>query len=840
MKAIDTPQQKAVWRSIVLSSKNNYAVATVCLVVLVVLGIVSAEEIQAATPVAEEWALGEIIVTAQRREQRVNEIGITMSVMTGEMVKGLGVKTAVDLAQYTPGLNVNEITAGGVPQYTIRGVGSQDFYAGVSSTVGLYFDGVNIPYTVMSRGALFDIDRVEVLRGPQGDLYGRNTTAGQINFISRKPTEKFDAGTTISFSSYETLDAEAFVSGPLTERARGRLALKTTQSREGWQKSLTRDDELGEQDVNAVRATLDYDVTENARLELGVHYVKDESENQAPQAINGLDIGADEVGRQGYFPLENYTDQRIPVVTTLTSIPPWFAGDDATEADWTNSYTSAISGITYDLRPQRDNDLIGVSARLEWEIGGMHLTSLTAFDKFERVETFDGDGVFTVDTANINSSDLDVFSQEITLSGEIDQLSWVGGLYYSNDNVDENYDFFMPDSTGGNAAITFNRFPFLLSPILQLDTISTQDTESWAIFGHGEWSMTKNWRLTLGVRYTEEERTWTGCTASSADNTWGQFSNVFFGTTLQPGDCLTIDDDPDSPTYFFDLVGTPNVNDAFHVFTDTINANKWSGKVGLDYRVSDDILLYGIVSEGFKSGGFNGAITSAATSLHPYGPEQLTAYELGAKMSLLDATMQLNATTFYYDYKDKQEVGFAVSPVGNLFGFTNVPKSEIYGAELEMQWAPLNGLNINFAAAWLDSEIKEWDAVDGALSVWPNVVTFDASGSTLPQAPELSYNGLVNYRWPFRADMYLEIGGDFAYKNSTSGGTNEEVFATEDYTIYNARFAVGAADGKWRAQLWSRNITDEYYYLSAFSADGPYVRMAGMPRTIGVTLEYNY
>ena len=145
----------------------------------------------------QQSILEEVIVTAQKREQDINDVGITINVFTGELIRDLGVRSAEDLAKYTPGLNVNETTIAGAPVYTLRGVGFQDFYAGASSTVGLYFDGVNMPYSVMSRGALFDVERVEVLRGPQGDLYGRNTTAGQINFISKKPTEEFEAGVTL-------------------------------------------------------------------------------------------------------------------------------------------------------------------------------------------------------------------------------------------------------------------------------------------------------------------------------------------------------------------------------------------------------------------------------------------------------------------------------------------------------------------------------------------------------------------------------------------------------------------------------------------------------------------
>jgi iron complex outermembrane receptor protein len=787
----------------------------------------------------------EITVTAQRHEQGINDVGITVNVMSGGMIQDLGVQTAQDIAKFVPGLQVNEAIANGVPVYTIRGVGFQDYYTGGSSTVGLYFDGVNIPYTVMSRGALFDVERVEVLRGPQGDLYGRNTTAGQINFVSKKPTAEFEAGLRTSFSSYKTIDAESYISGPISNGVRGRLAMKSTHSYEGWQHSLTRDDELGEKNVTAFRGILDIDVSETTRLELNAHYVVDKSDNQAPQAVDGNMIGAGRLGRFGYIPLQNYaTFDPDHLDGVLFATPPWFTNGDAKAADWTNSWTNPISGITYNLRPKRDAELFGGSIKLEQDFGGVTLTSLTAYDHFTRNDVFDDDGGAFVDNANINDSNIYVFSQEITLSGSNDNLTWLTGVYYSKDRVKENYRFFMPDSSAGYGAVVVGRAPFNASPILQLDSISEQHTESYAAFGHVEWSFAEKWRLTGGVRFTHEKRSWTGCSASAEDNTWGAFANYAFGTTLQPGDCLTIDDDPNSPTYFFDLIGTPNVNDAFHPYSDTITANKWMGKIGLDYRVTENILAYATVSRGFKSGGFNGGITSSAGSLHPYKPEELTAYEIGAKTTLLDNTIQLNANAFYYDYKNKQESGFAVSPVGNLDALTNIEKSRIMGAEFELDWVPLEGLMLHAAGTWLDTKTIKWNAIDPNQSAWPTVVYRDASGGKLAQAPEFSFIVSANYRQPVSSSLYVEVGGDASYKGATRGGENgipqTAVTATESYTIFNARLALGNLDDRWSVQLWSHNLTNKYYYPSAFTANGPYVRYAGMPRTIGLTFDVQF
>jgi len=786
--------------------------------------------------VASGQALEEIVVTAQKREQGANDIGITMNAFTGEQLQDMGFTTAEDMAMLTPGLTVNETAATGVPLYTIRGVGYQDYSTAASSTVGLYFDEVAVPYTVMSRGLMFDIERVEVLKGPQGDLYGRNTTAGQINFVSRKPTEDFQAGVRAGYGSFSTFDLEGFVSGGFSDNVRGRVAMRAVQSGEGWQKSTTRDDELGEIDTMAIRGMLDIDLGESANLLLNFHYVDDQSENRANTAYDGNIADLGEFSNP-YTPLEDY---RLPGGPNLGETPPWYSIGNNEAADWTNSYTSVQTGRTFDLRPQRDNQLVGGSATLNWDIGNVTLTSITAFSQFDRVESNDWDGGFYNDSSNINTTDLSTFSQEFRLSGGDEVLNWIAGVYYSTDEVDEYYHYFMSDSVFGNGSIPWGVGLFAPTPILELDTKYVQDTESIAAFGHVEWQFTDAWRLTLGARYTSEEREWSGCTFVADDASLAGFLNAQFGATLGAGDCGTIDDDPNSPTYIFALIGGPDINDAFHVFTDTIKTDRWMGKVTLDYAVNDDVLLYGTISNGFKSGGFNGANSNTTLQLLPIREEVLTAYEAGVKATLADGAMQFNAAAFFYDYKDKQEQDRAVTFVGNISGLTNVPKSEITGAEIDMQWVPADGWNINLGVAILDTEIKEWMAVDPDLSAWPNVVRMDVSGQELAMSPELQYSALVSKVWEIGNGKIFDAAIDYSFTDSTTGGS-QPTDATDDYGIANARVGFGADDGKWRVLLWGRNITDEYYFPAAYTGgNGPFIRVNGMPRTYGVTLDYKF
>jgi iron complex outermembrane receptor protein len=437
-------------------------------------------------------------------------------------------------------------------------------------------------------------------------------------------------------------------------------------------------------------------------------------------------------------------------------------------------------------------------------------------------------------------TDLDVFSQELRLAGETENLVWITGVYYSKDKMDEAYHYFMADSLYGNASSVFSlSTPFTTFPILELNTTYNQKTESAAMFAHLEYRITDKLRLTTGGRYTMETRKWSGCTYDAGEGSLSAFLNGSFGSSLAPGACGVVDDIPTSDTYIFGLLGTPNVNDAFHVIEDKIETKRWMGKIGVDYAFDEDTLGYATISHSFKSGGFNGANANTTSQLTPYDEELLTSYELGIKATLLEGSMQVNASTFYYDYQDKQETDLSVTFVGNIVSLTNVPKSEIIGAEIDINWFPTDNLTLRLGTAYLDTEIKEWQAVD-ATSAWPTTVYRDASGGTLAQSPEWSHNLLAKYEWSVSDNLIVDIAVDYSYQDETSGGVLAEN-ATESFSTTNIRMGIGSDDGQWRVTLWGRNITDEYYYPAAYKGgNGPYVRSAGLPRTYGINLSYNY
>ncbi len=410
---------------------------------------------------------------------------------------------------------------------------------------------------------------------------------------------------------------------------------------------------------------------------------------------------------------------------------------------------------------------------------------------------------------------------------DIEDWYVLAGVFYSSDEIDEDY---LLENGGG-----------ILGLALGLDGLSTrweQDSESIAVFGHVEWDFTDKMRLTLGARYTQEERDWSGCTYDSGDGTLaGLWNNILTPFVLipagapdpgliGPGDCGVYNDIQTSPGF-----GT------FGVYSQKIETNKTMGKITLDYAPSDDVLIYGTVSTGFKSGGFNGAAVQTHQGLIAYRPEDLTSFELGIKSTLLDSRLQLNAAAFYYDYEDKQQGTVAVTPVGNIVvAVTNVPESEVIGAELESRWQLTEGLLWDVGVAYLDTEITNYQQVDADNSIWPTVVTFDASGNPLDNSPEWQANSTLTFIRPITDSLDLLIAGDMSYKGDSTT-VNQLI---EGYTLYNARIGISDRDGKWSLMAWGRNLTDEYYYHSESVSNCCIVRLNGQPETYGVTASYNF
>ena len=749
--------------------------------------------------------LEDVVVTAQRRAQSADDVPIAINAFSGERLRDLGVVDVSGLAIHTPGMTMTETGITGVPVYTIRGVGFDDYNSNSASTVGIYEDEINLPYPTMTRGPQFDLDRVEVLKGPQGTLYGRNTTGGAINLISSQPQEEFDAGLVASYDRFGTFDGEGFLTGALAENLLGRAAMRVRQSDEGWQESSSRSgDTLGAVDQWAGRVILNWAPADSLDLTFKVAGYRDRSENLAPQYND-------------YVPLVPDLAPFFPPPPVETRPDP----DDNREADWSAT-----------LRPERDNTGRTVASTLNWSLSGATLTSITAYSDFDRSEVNDWDGSFVENLDVVFDTDISVFSQELRLASDgAGDLQWVAGLYYAEDEVEESW-----KALGSESTIFQGAFG-------TVDTRYDQTDEAWAAFGQMDWQFASQWSVSLGLRYTGGERDYSACTydvdgglafvyAGYDQGPIPGFADHFYlsSTALQTGDCVTVD--TASPSFSFDPdTGELTVyGGESGMFRDSEDYDEVSGRIVLSWMPTEDALVYASFSDGYKSGGYNGAAASTWTQFEPYDAESLHAWELGAKLALADNALRLRGALFYYDYQDKQVLGFIADDVfGPLTRIVNVPESTVQGGELELEWQVSEGLVASANAAWLDSEIEDFVGLDATAQLR------DYEGQSLAQTPEWQLGGQILFRRPVGDSLVLRMSADVIYSDKYYAGMDKsDLYLVDNFTVWNAQIGIGAQDGRWSIELFGRNLFDENYYTSANMSNDYWYRTRGEPLNYGV------
>lgn len=431
--------------------------------------------------------IDEVIVTAQRREQAAQDVGIALSVLSGESLTQQGVTNVNQLQNATPNLEVEPAFGGGAAQFRLRGVGFQDYASNNSPTVGVYVNEVAYPVPVMTQGLIFDIDRVEVLRGPQGTLYGRNTTGGAISLVTKRPTEDLSAGLMTEWGSQDQFRAEGHLSGPLASTVRGRLAVSTEQGG-AWQRHRDTGESLGDADRSGARALIDWTPSDRLSFLLDVHGGIDKSENQ------GLYLISDFLTRDGDG----------DGISNGVVIP---ADKDRSKTGWGLSPRFAAEiGRDVNAKPGRDNASWGTSLNANLALRGLNLSSISSFETLKRREYGDWDASASVEADTFFGSDVDVISQELRLASDNDSaLTWVAGFYYSRQDLNERYSSDFIDIYGTYAQVTYD-----------------QKVESISVFGQAEYALRERLKVIGGLRYEEETRELQG------------FGTAFGGATALP------------------------------------------------------------------------------------------------------------------------------------------------------------------------------------------------------------------------------------------------------------------------------------------------------------------
>jgi outer membrane receptor protein involved in Fe transport len=724
--------------------------------------------------------VGEIVVTARKRLESSNTVGMSISALSGDALRQQGITSTDQLVKVVPGFNYTR-TAYGTPVFTIRGIGFNETTLAAAPTVSVYVDEVPLPYSLMAQGVSLDVQRVEVLKGPQGTLFGQNSTGGAINYIAAKPTDKLEAGFDLTAGRFDEVDASGYLSGPITSNLRARLAVRKEYGG-AWQQSASRPgDTMGKTDRVQARLLLDWDATDRLSFELNANGWKDRSDPQAAQFVGLLGNRAPAV----------FQAQPLTIGSDRTA--DWDAGQDFYVHD---TFWQTALRANYELD---DNTT---------------LTSISAYDHFDRGTYVDADGTPVQNFAVLNEGYIRTFSQELRLAGKVGStINWIVGGNYQHDST---YDVFQPHAANSS-------LPFKIASAIGSNKVNT-----YAGFANADWEVVPTVTLTGGLRYTWQDRSNTGCLYDSGA---GDLAAVVAGvstrlsgtpTTIAPGGCVTLDSVTLKPA----------------VFKGELNEGNVSWKAGVNWQVDPRKLLYASVSKGYKNGVF---ITTGATFAAQYAPakqESVLAYEAGFKLSLLGRSLQLNGAAFYYDYTNKQIRGRVIDPVvGGLIRLLNIPKSRITGAELQLIAEPVHGLLFTGGASYVDSKI-----LGNFVNYTPLLNQVLMSGEAFPLTPKWQLSGDAQYDFAATDRVNIFFGGNVTYQSKTNSALGAEaLFDVKGYTMADLRFGFHDHDDQWRVTGFVKNLTNVYYWSNvAYNGTDPAIRYAGRPRTYGVTLSYRY
>ncbi|MGW8202251.1 TonB-dependent receptor [Sphingomonas bisphenolicum] len=728
----------------------------------------------------------DIVVTANKREQSINDVGITVAVLGTEQLANRQISSLADIAGSVPSLSYTN-TANGTPVFTLRGVGFYETSLGAYPTVSTYLDEVPLPFPTLATLTAFDLERIEVLKGPQGTLFGQNATGGAVNFIAAKPTRKFEAGLRVGYSRFDLFEGEAFVSGPLSDRLAARIAVKGADGG-AWQRSSSRDDENGRTRYIAGRFQLAFEPSESLRFLLNVNGWKNKSDPVAPQFI----------GLQPQLPTLD------PAVAAYPLSP-----ERPRAADWSPN-----------TEPRANNRLWQATLRADLDVADdITLTALTSYIEYRHRQTLDGDGMAPNNLdLPVNRGNIKSFSQELRLAQDGDELRWVIGANYGRDQVS---DINTLDYSNSSAALAFGFGGSTYS--------NDQIMNNYAVFANAEYDLSPEFTVKGGARYTKAKRRASICNFDTSDTLLaGSFfyglSKALSGVSSGPytrGACFALDQ---------------NNGFAPGRLDDELNEDNISYRVGVDYRPSPNVLLYANISRAYKAGSFPSLSASTFEQYEPVVQERVQAYEGGFKFTALDGTLQLNGAAYYYDYKNKQLRSKIIDNVfGILDNLENIPKSVVKGVELEISVRPTRGLSIGIAYAYADAEVKEYVGVNAG----GEAANF--AHSQVPYAPKHQIGTNVDFEFPLSGGIDMQLGASLNVRSDTVavvGGSS--LYEIEDYALMDLRAGIASTDGRWLAQIWCKNIFNTYYWNNVVAGYDTVARYAGKPATYGITIGLAY
>lgn len=736
-------------------------------------------------------ALEEIIVTAQRRSTNLQTTAVAITAVTSQSIEDNRIFTMFDLANFTPSFSLTANTPLDL-EMNIRGVTNTRLDSPTADpSVGLFVDDVYIGRTGGMNVDFYDIERIEVIRGPQGVLLGKNVVGGALSVFSKKPEFEKSGEILTSLGNYNSVLVNGHLTGGLSDSVAGRLSFQS-RTHDGYAHDLLNDRELDNLNSRQLRGQLSYQPDDSSFSARVVFDYNDDSSN-------GINVVA--IADPGPANLRPWSALRafLGLTDPRVSIPErsQYAGDDYFETQ------------------HLEREGWGMMLNMEWDFNNSVLTSITGYRDVDTKQLYDQTGGgpdifdqlydfadFAAFAANVDlglgaaflfsepvreDSTISQFSQELRLTSATDgRLDWIIGAYYKRDEIDKLDRFFGENITGNPGLAT-------LSGESHWDNRGEMD--SIAAFAQAGFQFSDAWKLTVGGRYTQDDK-----------------SGFIDGIIIDTGDRFTpTDTAPLTPLQENYAV---SYGDSWSEFTP---------QAILEWQPSDAWFVYASYSTGFKGGGYEDTPANAIAVEIPFDPETVTSYELGVKSNLLDGRMRLNGTVFYMDYKDLQVQQTNEDCLCNITD--NASDADITGVEVELTWAVSEGFLLFASGSMLDTEYIDFVENSGV----------DSSGNTLQRTPETQFS--VGGDWTFAQNFLLNVNyywQDELYWQPANANIEDS------YGLWNGRLSYTPTSGTWSTSVWIKNAADELYRTNIIPFFGEEVSQFGAPRTYGVDFRLRF
>ncbi len=712
-----------------------------------------------AQDVPEERFLDEVVVTAERRSQNLQEVPISVTVFNSNDIKDGRITNMSDLAKETPNLKMSTFNIG-EPQIYLRGIGNTNDSVASDPAVAVFLDDVYIGRPGATTFDLYDLDRIEVLRGPQGTLYGKNATGGAIGIYTKRPSEDFEikAGATVGSDNLQVL--RFYVNGAISDTVNGKFTA-TSRERDGYSQNIVTGLDLDDESNLSARGQILIDAREDVEVLLGFDYT-DEDPNGNCRTLGKLDVSPQPFG--GAF---------IPTLVAISNPP---------------------RTCTHSIIDESEKTIFGLLARIDWDTGGGTLSSITGYRESDlRWRQMLGGQDSPPNLLSVDDGadeEADQISQEFRFASDGgDNFNWVAGLYFMEENANRREQF-----------ITNFTFPAFVPFSGTVDFLQDNKTTSYAAFGQATWNVSDVFAITVGGRWTEDEKSIT----QSANDLINDGTPA--AIPLGPG-----------TTY-----GPVSAKNSWSQFTP---------RLSLDWRATDDHLLYVTWAEGYKSGVFPSQATSAAVATTSLEPEEVTSLEIGAKTEWLDNRLRVNAAYFTMDYEQLQ-----VFQLINLqLVAENAEEASVDGIEIEAAFAVTEDLTIAGGYGNTDSNYDNYVVTN------PNTGTVvDNTGNELARSPDETWTLAVNYLAELQNGGQFEFNAGWAHTGDYfHEPTNDVRSFQESHSVIDAFVRYGAPDNRWDLTVWGKNLNDELYIAHMINSTfGGAVEIYAPPRTYGATFNY--